>query len=90
MKICTSSDRMVVTFQSQIQDITGSIRGAIEKGADPLLVYVMALRLAVNMALRWDSNIAKSNILSLIAQIISPSYIGGWGFPAFIDFVTKE
>jgi len=75
MKICTSSDRMVVTFQSQIQDITGSIRGAIENGADPLLVYIMALRLAVNRALRWDSNIAKSNIVSLIAQIISPSYI---------------
>ena len=90
MKICTSSDCMIVTFQSQIQDITGSIRGAIEKGADPMLVYVMALRLAVSTALQWDPNIAMSNIISLVAQIIAPSYLGGWGFPAFIDFVTRE
>jgi len=27
MKVCTSSDRMIVTFQGQVQDITGSIRG---------------------------------------------------------------
>jgi len=46
MKICTSSDRMILTFQSQIQDVTGSIRGAIEKGGDLMVVYVMALRLA--------------------------------------------
>ena len=72
MKVCTSSDRMIVTFQSQIQDITGSIRGAIEKGDDPMLVYVMALCLAVSTALQWDPNIAKSNI-SLVPQIIAPS-----------------
>ena len=27
MKLCTSSDRMIVTFQGQIQDITGSVEG---------------------------------------------------------------
>ena len=90
MKLCTSSYRMIVTFQGQIQDITGSVRGFIEKGADPLLVYVMALRLAVSTALQWDPNIAKNNIIRLVAQIIAPSYLGDWGFPAFIDFVTKE
>ena len=90
MKICTSSDQMMVKFQSQIQDITGSIRGAIKKGADPMLVYVMALRLAVNTALCWDLNIAKRNIISLITQIISPSYLSGCGFPAFVDLFTKE
>ena len=68
----------------------GSIRGEIEKGADPLLVYVMALRLAINTALIWDPTISRSNIVSLVEQVVSPSYLGGWGFPAFIDFVTKE
>ena len=81
MKICTSSDCMIVTFQSQMQDITGSIRGAIEKGADPMLVYIMALRLAVSTALQWDPNIAKSNIISLVAQIIAPSYWEDEDFP---------
>ena len=90
MKICTSLDRMIVTFQGQIQDITGSIRDAIEKGADPMLVYVMALCLAVSTALQWDPNLVKSNIISLVPQIIAQSYLGGWGFPAFIDFMTKE
>ena len=46
VKICTSSDRMKVIFQSQIQDVTYSIRVAIEKGGDLMVVYVMALRLA--------------------------------------------
>ena len=27
MKLCTSSDHMIVTFQGQIQDITGSVEG---------------------------------------------------------------
>ena len=36
MKVCTSADRMITTFQGQVQDVTGSIRGAIEKGADPM------------------------------------------------------
>ena len=90
MKVCTSSDRMIVTFQSQIRDITGSIRGAIEKGADPMLMYVMALRLAVSTALQWDPNFAKSNIISLVPEVIAPSYLGGWGFPAFSNFITKE
>jgi len=78
--------RQSQTFQSQIQDITGSIRGTIEKGTDPMLVYVMALRLAVSTALQWDPNLVISNIISLVPQIIAPSYLGGWGFPAFIDF----
>ena len=43
MKICTSIDRMIVTFQDQIQDANGSARGPIEKGADPVLAYVMSL-----------------------------------------------
>ena len=62
----------------------------MEKGADPMLVYVMALRLAASTALQWDQNLVKSNIISLVPQIIAPSYLGGWGFPAFIDFMTKE
>ena len=90
MKVCTSSDRMIVTFQGQVQDITGSIRGAIEKITDPMLMYVMALSLAVNTALQWDPNIARSNIISLVPQIIAPSYLSGWGFPSFMDFITKE
>jgi len=90
MKVCTSADRMITTFQGQAQDVTGSIRGAIEKSADPMLMYVMALRLVVSTALQWDLNVAKSNIISLIPQIIAPSYLGGWGFPSFIDFITKE
>jgi len=47
-----------------------------------MLMYVMALRLAVSTALQWDPNIAKSNIISLVPQIIAPSYLGGWGFPS--------
>ena len=90
IKVCTAADRMITTFQGQVQDVTGSIRGAIEKGADPMLMYVMALRLVVSTAFQWDPNIAKSNIISLIPQIIAPSYLGGWGFPSFVDFVTKE
>ena len=90
MKLSTSADRMITTFQGQVQDITGSIRGAIEKGADPMVMYVMALRLIVSYALQWDSSISKSNIISLIPQMIAPSYMGGWGVPAFIDFITKE
>ena len=70
MKVCTATDRMITTFQGQVQDVTGSIRGAIEKGADPMLMYVMALRLVVSTALQWDPNIAKSNIISLIPQIL--------------------
>ena len=87
MKVCTAADRMITTFQGQVQDVTGSIRGAIEKGADPMLMYVMVLCLVVS---QWDPNIAKSNIISLIPQIIVPSYLGGWGFPSFVGFVTKE
>ena len=90
MKVCTSADRMNTTFQGQVQDMTGSIRGAIEKGADPMVMYVMALRLVVSTALQWDPNIAMSNIISLIPQIIALSYLGGWGFPSFVDFITKE
>ena len=52
MKVCTSADRMITTFQGQVQDMTGSIRGAIEKGADPMLMYVMALRLVVSSSLQ--------------------------------------
>ena len=55
-----------------------------------MLVYVMALRKVVSTALQWDPNIGKSNIISLMPQIIAPSYLRGWGFPAFIDFETKE
>lgn len=75
MKVCTSSDRMIGTFQGQVQDITGSIRGAIEKGADPMLMYVMALRLAMSTALQWDPNIAKSNIISNHSSLL-PGLVG--------------
>jgi len=55
-----------------------------------MLMYVMALQLVVSTALQWDLNVAKSNIISLIPQIIAPSYHAGWGFLLFVDFITKE
>ena len=37
-----------------------------------------------------DSKVSDINVITLAAQMIAPPYLGGWGFPALIDMITKE
>ena len=90
MKIGPNPDVVINTFHGQVQEIVGTARGSLEKGSDPLVVYVFALRKTLETAMKWDNTVLSMPGLHLAVTLLAPTSMGGWGFPAYIDFCTKE
>ena len=90
MKIGPNPDVVIDTFHGQVQEIVGTARGSLEKGADPVVVYVVALRKVLETAAKWDNQVLDMHGLYLAVTLLAPTSMGGWSFPAYIDFCIKE
>ncbi len=68
MKIGRDPFVFIVSFQASLDKISCTCRGAVAKGADPILVYAMYLREAFTVVFRYDSKIMEdAAILTTLA-----------------------
>lgn len=102
MKVFAKCDREIgrrsATIFDQIDTIMGSYRAAVEKGAEPILTYVLALErcneLVCMTSRRGVVTVYPGERQAKHQYIINASFaprnFGGWSYPHIVGWLTKE
>jgi len=90
MKIGRDPFVLISSFQGSVVEIGSTCRGAIAKGADPVVIYTMYLRQVLEIAGRYDFKFHTDDPIVTALAMFTPGNVGGWGVTAYTDFMVKE
>lgn len=75
---------------AQMQSILTSMSGAAFRGADPLFCYLAAMWLSVNLMSMTCQKFTRMYPFLTAFVVVTPSELGGMGFPTIYAWMTKE
>jgi len=83
-------ERRFTTIWDRIDSVFGSFLGASDRGANPVACYTVAIHRAFAVMYSCNSTIELSDIMAVVCNVFLPRCIGGYGFPTFAQWATKE
>jgi hypothetical protein len=89
-KISPNPFCLINTFAGQIEELGSSSRGAIGKGADPILLYAIYIRGCFDAAIHFDTKICSNTAAHTAVVMLAPKFLGGWGVSRYQDVLTNE
>ncbi|APG78071.1 RNA-dependent RNA polymerase [Shahe qinvirus-like virus 1] len=90
MKLSRDTSKRFAMTCDQAEEIFNTGRGALIKGADPHVAYTLCYRNALDIVLQTNPDVSLLEPFELAVTSIAPRELGGWAFPTFMEFCSKE
>ncbi|APG78069.1 RNA-dependent RNA polymerase [Hubei qinvirus-like virus 1] len=96
MKVYARVDRELTrrfsTVYEQVDTILGGFRSASERGADPMVCYIMAIYRSLDLIIQSSRGCIHGNldVMEIVNAAFAPRGLGGWGLPHMTGWLTQE
>lgn len=72
-----------ITLSEKVRSVFGSAAGAVDRGADPVSIFVIATAEATRMIMLAGGKDLKLSTIDTVITAWLPDSLGDWSFPTF-------